>query len=240
MDSMGQLAGLPLPRKRARACARCFSPIRLRASTCLLRRSRNILALGALLVSASVRADRGALTLDLGAGAAGLRLPAPYASSGGTLLAADFEAMLGLRYAVTNELEFSVASFFEPRLSYTHDDVKIPGYTFSGSLTHALYVFEAVGGIRYVVGSVWRLVLGLEGGWSHRSYTRFQPTGLLDGFSFPAFGTDNIVVQPLIGVEWAFADHWSASLIPRFTVLIGPDATVGVSLMLSISYSWFL
>jgi hypothetical protein len=83
-------------------------------------------------------------------------------------------------------------------------------------------------------------VVGVESGWSHRSYSGFQTTGLLGlGPSLDHFVTDNIVIQPLVGVEWAFADHWSASLIPRFTVLIGPDSTVGFSLMLSISYAWF-
>ncbi len=205
-------------------------------------RSRNVLVLGALLVSSPAQADRGALSLDLGAGGAAVSLPAPYAPSSGNLLAADFVATLGLRYAATNELEFTVAAFFEPRIAYTHDDVTVETANgpVSGNLTHSVYFFEALGGVRYVTGSVWRLVVGLEGGWCHRGYSRFQGTGDLPKLSLQGFGTDNIVVQPLVGVEWAFADHWSASLLPRFTVLIGPDATLGASVMLSISYSWFL
>jgi hypothetical protein len=197
---------------------------------------------GTLLVAAPVRADRGALSFDLSAGAAGLNLPAPYATSGGETFGIGFEGMLGVRYAVLNELEFTLAAYFEPNVTYTHNNITVPeNGNVSGDLTHSLYLFGLVGGVRYVSGSVWKLVVGVESGWCHRVYTRFQPSGpLAKGIPFQDFSADNIVFQPLLGVEWAFADHWSVSLLPRFTVLIGPDPTVGVSLMLSISYSWFL
>jgi hypothetical protein len=200
-----------------------------------------LLLVGALLAAAPVRADRGALSFDLGAGAAGLSLPAPYASSGDKALGVGFEAMLGVRYAVFNELEFTLAAYFEPNVTYTHDDVTVTtGGDLHGTLTHSLYFFGVLGGVRYVTGLVWKLVVGLESGWSHRVYSRFQGTDQLSIVSFPDFSTDNIVFQPLLGVEWSFADHWSTSLLSRFTVLVGPDPTIGVSVMLSISYSWFL
>jgi hypothetical protein len=202
------------------------------------------LVVGVLLFAAPVHADRGALSLDLGTGAAGLSLAAPYASSGGNMFAADFEVMLGLRYAVTNEFELTFAGFYETPATYTHADVSVllpdSDRPFTGNLSHSLYLFGVVGGVRYVNGSVWKLVVGLEAGWSHRSYSGFQATGSLAIVPLHHFVTDNTVFQPLLGVEWAFADHWSASLLPRFSVLIGPDSTIGVSLMLSISYSWFL
>jgi len=174
-------------------------------------------------------------------GASGLVLPAPYAMSGQTIFAADFEVMLGLRYAITNEFELTLSGFYGPPITYTHDDVTVVSPAkLSGNESHSLFRFGVLGGVRYVRGSVWKLVVGLEAGWSHRSYSNFQSTGDLATAFLPHFCTDNTVIQPLVGVEWAFADHWSASLIPRFTVLLGPDSTVGFSLMLSISYSWFL
>jgi hypothetical protein len=205
-------------------------------------RGGGLLLLGALLAAVPARADRGALSFDLSAGGAGLNLPAPYAISSGETFGVGFEGMLGVRYAVLNELEFTLAAYFEPNVTYTHDNITVaPNGGPHGDLTHSLYLFGVVGGVRYVTGSVWKLVMGLEGGWCHRVYSQIEGNGQLALVpSFPDFTTDNIVIQPLLGVEWAFADHWSLSLIPRFTVLIGPDPTIGVSVMLSISYSWFL
>jgi hypothetical protein len=202
-----------------------------------------VVVVTAFLAANSAFADRGALSLDVGVGAAGLSLAAPYQVSGANIPAVDFEAMLGLRYALTNELEFTLAGFFEPKVMYTHDDVSIQQEDSGpvvGDVSHFLSVYGVVAGIRYVHGTVWKLVIGLEGGWCHRSYTGVVFSGTKAPVPLPSFPTDNILLQPLVGVEWAFADHWSVSLLPRFMVLIGPDATVGVSLMLSISYSWFL
>ena len=217
-----------------------------RVLLCLRASSRVFAVCAGFLAAASAHAERGALSLDLSAGAAVLNLAAPYSSSSGTVLAPDFEAMLGLRYAVTNEFEFTLAGYFEPSLSYTHDDAFVlfpdSSTALGGAVSHSLSTVGVVGGLRYVHGLVWKLVLGLEAGWNRRVYSNisFNNTSLNGNYPLDHFNTDNIVLQPLIGVEWAFADHWSASLLPRFTVLIGPDATVGFSLMLSISYSWFL
>ncbi len=211
--------------------------------TRLLTRGRAFFAVVSLGAAGPAFADHGALSLDVSVGAAGLSLPAPFASSGGSILAVNFEAALGLRYAVTNELEFTLAGNFQPKLSYTSQDIAITpqkSRPISGNETYSLGQFGAVAGIRYVRGAVWKLVLGLEGGWNHRAYSAIQFSYSGTQAALPHFGTDNIVLQPLLGVDWAFADHWSASLLPRFTVFIGPDATVGASLMLTISYSWFL
>ncbi len=202
-----------------------------------------MLVVAGLLSAAPAQADRGALSLDVGAGAAGLNLPAPYATGGGNTVGVGFETMVGLRYALTNALEFTAAAYFEPNVTYVHDGVgvQVPGNArpLPGTVTNSLYFVGAVGGLRYVGGSVWKLVVGLEAGWCHRVYTGVRFDGSAS-FPLPSFSTNNFVLQPLLGVEWAFADHWSASLIPRFMVLIGPDATLGASLLLSISYSWFL
>jgi hypothetical protein len=205
-----------------------------------------MVAVATLLAATPALADRGALTFDLGAGVAGLNVAAPYAANDGNAFGVGFEAMVGMRYAITNEFEVTAAAYFEPSTSYNHSDVTVvtgSNGTFTGTLTHSLYFFGLLGGVRYVTGSVWRLVVGLEAGWCHRVYSGvglFDATGKEYNLGLQDFSTDNIVLQPLVGVEWTFADHWSVSLIPRFTLLIGPDATVGASLLLSVSYSWFL
>jgi hypothetical protein len=100
--------------------------------------------------------------------------------------------------------------------------------------------------MRYVFGTVLRPFFGIEGGWTHRTYsavhhvnTNVQPNqdynlGLSD------FGADNLLLQPLVGVEWGFADHASVSLIGRVPILLGPEATFGFSVSLLFSYSWYL
>ena len=196
-----------------------------------------------LLAATPAHAERGALSLDLGAGIAGLNLAAPYTNGQANAVGVGFEVMLGLRYAVLNELEFTAAASFEPNVGYVYEGVSVQPplseKSLQGTLTTTVHLFSAVGGIRYVNGLVWKLVVGLEVGWCHRAYSGLQFAGQSD-FAIPDFGTDNLVVQPLLGVEWAFADHWSASLLPRFTALIGPDSTFAASVLLTLSYSWFL
>jgi hypothetical protein len=208
---------------------------------------RKLAAAATLLAATPAVADGGALSFDLSAGVSGLNVAAPYAANGSNTFGVGFEAMLGMRYAITNAVEVTAAAYYQPNTGYSHGGVTVaPPDTLpfaNGSLTHSLYLFGLLGGARYVTGSVWKLVVGLELGWCHRVYSSFvfvDSHGVQQNLGLQDFSTDNIVFQPLVGVEWAFADHWSASLIPRFTVLIGPDATVGVSLLLSFSYSWFL
>ncbi|HTP51418.1 MAG TPA: hypothetical protein VMK42_12020, partial [Anaeromyxobacteraceae bacterium] len=66
------------------------------------------------------------------------------------------------------------------------------------------------------------------------------PAGRDYNLQLSDFGTDNILLQPLVGLEWEFADHASISVLARVPILLGPEATVGVSVSLAFSYSWFL
>src|SRR5271155_594152 len=126
----------------------------------------------ALLSARPAQADHGALSLDVGVGGAGLSLAAPYAPNGGNTFVVDFEAMVGLRYAVTNELEFTLAGYFEPQLPYSQENAPVtlpPSMApVFGTVAFSLSQFGVVAGVRYVRGSVWKLVVGLEGGWNHR------------------------------------------------------------------------
>ena len=208
-----------------------------------------MLATAILLVAGSAWADRGALSLDLGAGATVLRIAAPYVTTPSSAWAISPAFNAGLRYALTNALELSVAGFYELSAHYAYANVAVQppdSEPLPGTLAHDLARYGVTAGLRYVFGTVLRPFVGLEGGWSHRAYsdvhhlnTNIQPNqdynlGLLD------FGTDNLLVQPLVGLEWAFADHASASVIARVPILLGPEATVGVSVSLVFSYSWFL
>ena len=202
-----------------------------------------------LLAAGAAWADRGALSLDLGGGATVLRIAAPYVTTPSTAWAISPAFNVGLRYALTNAVEFSVAGYYELPAHFAYPDVAVQppdSEPLPGTLSHDLARFGVTAGLRYVFGTVLRPFVGLEGGWSHRAYsnvhhlnTNVQPNqdynlGLSD------FGTDNLLVQPLVGLEWAFSDHASVSVIARVPILLGPEATVGVSASIVFSYSWFL
>ena len=202
------------------------------------------------LTALPARADQGALSLDLGAGVASLVLPAPYASSRrGPGFAPTFLFTAGLRYALTHHFELSVTGYYELPVTVAHTDVVLVTATsgsFTGNLRYEVSQWGVLAGVRYVTGLVARFFVGLEAGMSHRAYSSVQlldPTrpGTPDyRLGLQDFATDSLVLQPLVGLEWAFADHWSASLTARFTVLVGPEPAAGASLVLSVAYSWFL
>ena len=154
----------------------------------------------------------------------------------------------GVRYGLTNAVELTLGGVYDLPAHVTHAGASIPTVdngTFTGTLGYELSRFGVLGGVRYVTGLVVRLTVGAELGWSHRSYSIPQlrdPTraGAPDyGLGLPDLAVDDLVVQPGVGVEWAFADHWSASLLLRTTLLLGPEPVVGLSGGLTLSYGWF-
>ncbi len=196
----------------------------------------------------SALADRGALTLDIGAGGTALALPAPYAPTSGSVLGTLFVASLGLRYAVRNWIELATSAEFEPPVTYFHNGVTVttPDGSFPGTLKHRFYRYSAFVGGRVLTGSVWRFVAGADVGWSHRVYSSFQHINDLDpnnprdyGLTLPNLTRDNLVIAALAGVEWAVGDHWSLSILPRYEQLLGPDS-FALSARLVFSWSWYI
>jgi len=197
----------------------------------------------------SALADRGALSLDIGAGGTALALPAPYAPTSGSVLGTLFVASLGLRYAVRNWIELATSAEFEPPVTYFHNGVTVttPDGSFPGTLKHRFYRYSAFVGGRVLTGSVWRFVAGADVGWSHRVYSSFQHINDLDpnnprdyGLTLPNLTRDNLVIAALAGVEWAVGDHWSLSILPRYEQLLGPDSTFALSARLVFSWSWYI
>ena len=207
-----------------------------------------LVGLAALVLAAPVHADRGALSLDLGTGFTSLALPPPYAQRGSPAWTMALSVTAGVRFAVTHDLELSLTGFDELPAGLQHSDVvvaTVDSGSFSGTLRGNVSRFGLVAGLRFVTGLTVRWFAGLEVGWSRRSYESLQ---LLDtarpgspdyGLGLQDFATDSLVLQPVAGLEWAFADHWSTSLGLCLTALLGPEAAVGVSLSVSISYVWF-
>jgi hypothetical protein len=210
--------------------------------------SRCALAATLLLCPAVARADRGALSLDLGTGVTALALRPPYAEAGSTGWSLALSLSLGLRYAVTHQLELTLGGFYDLPAHVSHPGTRIPTVdsgTFTGTLEFELSRFGVLAGVRYVTGLVVRVWVGGELGWSHATYSGFhlrdtaRPGSPDFGLGLPDLALDSLVLQPLVGLEWAFADHWSASCAFRLTALLGPEPAFGLSGSLTLSYSGF-
>lgn len=212
------------------------------------RRTPLTIGLALLLAPLTARADHGALTLDLGGGVTALALRPPYAESGSASWTVTLSVSAGVRYGLTNAIELTLGGFYDLPAQVSHPGASIPTVdsgTFTGTLEYELSGFGVLAGARYVTGLVVRLWVGGEVGWSHRSYSGLQlrdparPGAPDFGLGLPDLALDSLVLQPAIGLEWAFADHWSASLLLRLTALLGPDPACGLSGSVVISYGWF-
>src|SRR5262245_1260229 len=130
-----------------------------------------------LLAPGVTRADRGALSLDLGTGVTALALRPPYAESGSMGWSVAFSVSFGLRYALTNQLELTLGGFYDLPVHVSHPGASIPTVdsgTFTGTLDYELSRFGVVVGARYVTGLVVRFSVGGEVGWSRQSYSGLQ------------------------------------------------------------------
>lgn len=200
------------------------------------------------LLAGGALADRGAVSVEAGGGMSGLVVAAPYATEAKPLNSLAPAVLVGGRYALRDSLEVSGSAYFEFPVALWHNGVTVvtPNGSFPGSLTHQMYRYGGQAGARFVLGMVWRLHLGLELGWSHRVYSGFQhidDTGaaLVDyKLGLPDFSTDNLVVAPVVGLEWAAGDHWSLAIMPRAQALLGPDATFALVVPLTFSWSFYL
>jgi len=216
-----------------------------------------LILLAATLSSAPVLADRGALTVEAGAGAAGTLLPAPTPpaftiTTGATTGLTAGAGWLGARYALSNQLEVSVSAFYEPRVSVFHNGVVLqpaepPATAFPGTLSHRLVEYGGLAGARWVTGSVWRFIVTCELGWARRLYSGFThyddraTSGAVDyRLSLADTTADAVLLSLGGGLEWAFADKLSLSLIPRIQLAAGSAVVPSVVIPLVVSYSWYL
>src|SRR5262249_28084326 len=107
-------------------------------------RSRRALATMLLLCPALTRADRGALSLDLGTGVTALPLRPPYAEPASTGWSRAVSVSFGLRYALTNQLELTLGGLYDFPVHASHPAASIPTVdsgTFTGTLEYELSGF---------------------------------------------------------------------------------------------------
>jgi hypothetical protein len=155
---------------------------------------------------------------------------------------------IGTRYALTHNLEINGAiDWYAPAWFYNDNTViSISNGVFTGQLQSQLSAYSVQVGAQYVTGLVWRLRAGALVGWLHRSYTQID---LIDvsqpgaprsyGLGLGSSEFDNLVVSPIVGIEWLFGDHLSLAVTPRVEVVVGSPGAVWLSIPLTISYSWY-
>ena len=127
--------------------------------------------------SLEAQADRGAVSVDLGGAASGLLLPAPgpsgYAvTTQTTTPVSSLGILLGERYALTNQLDFSLSGFFDRSVPVYSNGITLTSTTppissFPGTLSYQFHRHGALAGARWNWGTVWRLSVGGELGWAH-------------------------------------------------------------------------
>jgi len=197
---------------------------------------------------AAAGADRGALTLELGPSLS-LLSASPSQGAGATTLATGGGGTIGLRYALSNALEVGGFALWETAADYFHSGVELSTATgqVRGTLAERAQRYGALAGVHYVRGFVWRLHLGAELGWTREAFTRRDLLDVSDPSNVHSFGlglgdrtTDLLVVAPVAGVEWQFADHWSVSVMPRLQVLVGGSSRVGLLVPVTVGYSWYV
>jgi hypothetical protein len=202
----------------------------------------------AVLKSEAARADRGALTLEVGGGVTVLRAVAPSANNSASQVGTVPEILLGGRYAVTNSLELGATvfgafsgTFFIPSTTITSDSV-----TLSGTLQTQVQRYGFLGGVRFLHGNVWRLMAGAEAGWAltmHSSMHLIADSGASAGRDFGLTLQDksvnSLVLAPSMGVGWV-GDKLSVTLLPRFEVLIGGGTTWAFSIPITAGWDFYL
>lgn len=207
-----------------------------------------ILSVVLMAAPVAAAADRGALTLDLGPSVSLLNAT-PSEGVGSATIATGGGGTIGVRYAFSNALEVGALAVWEAPADYFHTGVAIitPTGTPKGTLAERAQRYSALAGVHYVRGYVWRLHLGAELGWTRETFTRRDLLDVSDPANVHSFGlglqdqtTDSLVVAPVAGVEWQFADHWSVSVMPRVQVLVGGSSRVGLLVPVTVGYSWFV
>jgi len=210
---------------------------------------RDLLA-GALALSlcTAARAERSAVSVDIGSGVALISVRAPYAPGAPSQTGTSFVTSLGFRYALTNAIELGAAAFYEPPSTFTHADAQVssPGGLLPGTLSERTQQFGLLARGRFVHGFIWRFVAGADVGFAIRSFSNVEHYDVSDPSSPRSYGLNladtsqkSLLLAPSAGIEWA-GDHFTIGLVPRVEVLVGNPRTWALSLPLTLSWSWYL
>lgn len=202
-----------------------------------------------VLAATPAAADRRAASVDVAGGLTATPVSAPGAQPAKSTASTSASVWLGLRYALSNQLELTATGFYEPSVAVYQNGMVLHDAAgdFPGTLAHGFGRVGGQGGARFVTGLVWRFVAGLEVGAARRSWTNLAmlddriPTSPVDyGLTIPNRTDWSFVLAPTVGVEWAGGDHWSIAVLPRAQLLLAKDVSWAVVLPLQFSWSWYL
>ncbi len=208
------------------------------------------LAAVTLLAAVPARADRGALSLDAGAGLVVASLNPPV-GSGPAQSGVLYEGRLGLRYAVSNLLEVYLGGYYDMQApwSYSGDVVPVAGSApLTGTLQSQMAGWGAEGGARRCAGPALRLCLTAGRGAAMRLSSRMDllnpnaaggpasyGAGVVPG-SITSFGP---MAEVGAGFEWLVTDHQTVALTPLVRAVGGTGGGVYLVLPVTWSYSWY-
>lgn len=196
----------------------------------------------------AARADHGALTLELSPALTWWPSMGPSVGSGPGVSGTTAGGLVGVRYALRNDIELTASGFYEVPATFTNPGTTVTTDSgpFTGTLTATTSRWGALFGARWVHGLVWRWFVGGEVGWAQQSFAKLDLINVSDPANPHSYGLGladqtrtAFVFSPLAGVEWQFADRWSVSFTPRVQVMLGGVGSVAIVLPVSVGYSWY-
>jgi len=208
-----------------------------------------IASLALSLVPSLGRADRGALTLEIGPAVTWWQSLPPPVGTGSGISGSTYGGVAGIRYGLSNSVEVSATGFYEAPQAYAFSGVSLTtgGETLPGTLNASMSRWGAMIGARYVQGFVWRLHVGAEVGWNHEQSTKLDLVNVSNpsnpesyGLGLANSGRDSLIFSPLVGVEWLVTDHWSIAFVPRIEVVLGAQAAASLVLPVTVGYCWYV
>lgn len=213
-----------------------------------MRRQAFAIALLVLLAPATALADRGALTVELAPALTWWPAWGPPVGSGPGVSGAAAGGLVGVRYALRHELELTANGFYEVPAEFTNPGTTVGSAAgpLTGTTRATVSRWGVLLGARWVRGLAWRWFVGGEVGWAQQRLSRLDHIDVSDPSNPQSFGlgladrTSNaLVLSPLAGIEWQFADRWSVTLTPRVQVMVGGVSQVAVVVPVGVGYSWF-
>jgi len=197
--------------------------------------------------TAPARAERSALSLELGGGLSVVNVRAPYADGAPSQLGTSWATSLGASFALSNHLELTGRLFWEPSQQFVHSGATVNSDAgpLTGSLSEHTQRFGALAGARAVFGYVWRFSIGAEIGWSDRMFSGIDHfdvssgTARSYGLRLADTSQSTIAFAPGIGVQWT-SDHYAIGLAPRLEILVGGASTWALVAPLTFAWSWYL
>jgi hypothetical protein len=211
--------------------------VRLFMGTFLRCAAAVLLVGGSGLAPERALADRGALSLEGGGIVSAARLPPPV-GTGDSVSGTMGGALLGVRYALRNNLEVTLAGTWLSPVWFYHHGVSVPcaaGATCVGDMGSRVGRTTAAIGADYVTGLTFRLHVGAEAGWAAMTYERVTHT---QAAVAPSRTVTGVLVTPRIGLEWAATDHLSFAITPRVDLLLS-EKQIAYSVPFTASYSWY-